>query len=82
MDVYTSKARADKAISSLKGILLGIYLDDEVNEKEINELKQCVVAQNVLNIQNPYFAMCGFICLGMKKISKIQGFPLVLNNFN
>ena len=38
LKVYTAKAQADKAISSLKGILLGINLDSNVNEKEINEL--------------------------------------------
>jgi len=54
MDVYTSKARADKAISSLKGVLLGINLDNEVNEKEINELKQWVVAHNDLIERNPF----------------------------
>lgn len=54
MDVYTSKARADKAISSLKGILLGINLDNEVNEKEINELQQWVVAHNDLIERNPF----------------------------
>ena len=35
--IKTARAQADKAINSLKGILLGINLDGEVNEKEINE---------------------------------------------
>jgi len=39
LEIITSKARADKAINSLKGILLGISLDKQVNEHEINELK-------------------------------------------
>ncbi|MGN7988618.1 BRCT domain-containing protein [Pedobacter sp. 22226] len=33
LDMYTSKAQADKAISSLKGILLGINLDGDINEQ-------------------------------------------------
>ena len=40
LEIITSKARADKAINSLKGILLGISLDKQVNEHEINELKK------------------------------------------
>lgn len=54
LKIYTSKSQADKAISSLKGILLGINLDNEVNEKEINELKQWVEAHNDLIERNPF----------------------------
>ncbi|MDR6458024.1 hypothetical protein J2786_001117 [Chryseobacterium vietnamense] len=36
--VLTSKARADKAINSLKGLLLGILSDDIIDIKEMNEL--------------------------------------------
>ena len=38
LDILTSKSKADKAINSLKGILLGINLDRKVNEKEVDEL--------------------------------------------
>ena len=34
LKIYTAKAQADKAINSLKGILLGIGLDKVINEKE------------------------------------------------
>ena len=36
LEIVTSRARADKAISSLKGILLGINSDNEVNKEEMN----------------------------------------------
>ena len=54
LKIYTSKAQADKAINSLKGILLGINLDNEVNEKEIIELKKWVIAHNDLIDRNPF----------------------------
>ncbi|MCL9806933.1 BRCT domain-containing protein [Flavobacterium amniphilum] len=54
LKIYTSKSQADKAISSLKGVLLGINLDNEVNEREINELKQWVVAHKDLIKRNPF----------------------------
>ncbi|WP_426328615.1 BRCT domain-containing protein [Pedobacter sp. R-06] len=54
LDVYTSKAQADKAISSLKGILLGINLDGEVNEKEISELQKWANAHDALIGRNPF----------------------------
>lgn len=54
MEVLTSKARADKAINSLKGILLGINSDEKVNEKEISELMQWAKNhQNLIN-RNPF----------------------------
>ena len=40
MDVFTSKSRADKAINSLKGILLGIISNETVNKTELEELKK------------------------------------------
>ena len=52
--IYTAKAQSDKAISSLKGILLGINLDETVNEKEINELKKWVFSHNELINRNPF----------------------------
>jgi len=54
LKIYTAKAQADKAISSLKGILLGINLDETVNDKEINELKKWVVSHNELINRNPF----------------------------
>lgn len=54
LKIYTAKAQADKAISSLKGILMGINLDGKVNEKEINELKKWVVSHNELIHRNPF----------------------------
>lgn len=54
LKIYTAKAQADKAISSLKGILLGINLDGNVNEKEINELKKWVISHNELITRNPF----------------------------
>lgn len=54
LDIYTSRAQADKAISSLKGILLGINLDGEVNEREINELQKWATAHDTLIGRNPF----------------------------
>src|SRR5690606_19953853 len=54
LEVFTSKARADKAINSLKGILLGINLDEQVNEKEINELKKWSENHRSLINRNPF----------------------------
>lgn len=54
LKIYTAKAQADKAISSLKGILLGINLDNNVNEKEINELKKWVSSHKELITRNPF----------------------------
>lgn len=52
--IVTSKARADKAISSLKGILLGINSDQEVNQREINELKKWSENHKNLINRNPF----------------------------
>ncbi|WP_417200550.1 BRCT domain-containing protein [Bizionia sp.] len=54
LEVFTSKARADKAINSLKGILLGINLDEQVNDKEINELKKWTENHRSLISRNPF----------------------------
>lgn len=54
LKIFTAKAQVDKAISSLKGILLGINLDSEVNEKEINELKKWSATHNHLINRNPF----------------------------
>ena len=54
LEVFTSKARADKAINSLKGILLGINLDQEVNKKEVNELHEWAENHRALINRNPF----------------------------
>ncbi|PKQ43683.1 BRCT domain-containing protein [Confluentibacter flavum] len=54
LEVVTSRARADKAINSLKGILLGINLDEQVNQKEINELKKWAENHRSLINRNPF----------------------------
>lgn len=54
LKVYTAKSQADKAISSLKGFLLGIKLDDEINENEIRELKNWVTTHKELINRNPF----------------------------
>lgn len=54
LEIFTSKARADKAISSLRGILLGINLDEEINNKEISELKQWSENHRNLINRNPF----------------------------
>lgn len=54
LKIYTSKSQADKAISSLKRLLLGIKSDDEVNEKEINELRKWVNTHKELISRNPF----------------------------
>ncbi|MPT36042.1 MAG: BRCT domain-containing protein, partial [Flavobacterium sp.] len=52
--IFTSKSRADKAISSLKGLLFGINFDDEVNKAEINELKLWAKKHKELINRNPF----------------------------
>jgi len=54
LEIVTVKARADKAINSLKGILLGINLDQKVNEKEIAELKKWAETHHELINKNPF----------------------------
>jgi|SRR5690554_691958 len=54
LQVITSKSQADKAINSLKGILLGINLDKVVNSNEINELKNWVKKHHELVLRNPF----------------------------
>lgn len=52
--IYTTKSEADKAINSLKGILYGINIDNEVNESEINELKLWAKNHHSLINRNPF----------------------------
>lgn len=52
--VFTTKSRADKALNTLKGILLGINLDDIVTPEEINELHKWVETFRDLINRNPF----------------------------
>lgn len=54
LQIITSKSQADKAINSLKGILLGINLDKVVNTDEIQELKNWVKKHHELVLRNPF----------------------------
>ena len=54
LDIVTSRARADKAISSLKGILIGINSDNEVSDQEISELKKWASNHKSLINRNPF----------------------------
>lgn len=54
LKIYAVKSLADKALNSLKGILVGINLDGEINEKEINELQKWVSDHNELIVRNPF----------------------------
>ena len=54
MDVFTSKSRADKAINSLKGILLGIISNETVNKTELEELKKWAENHHDLINRNPF----------------------------
>ena len=54
LKIVTSRARADKAISSLKGILLGINSDNEVNKEEINELHRWAINHRSLINKNHF----------------------------
>ena len=54
LQIITSKSQADKAINSLKGILLGINLDKVVNNDEIQELKNWVKKHHELVLRNPF----------------------------
>ncbi|MFT3793303.1 hypothetical protein [Flavobacterium sp.] len=52
--IYTTKSENDKAINSLKGLLSGINLDGEVNDREILELNQWVEKHETLVSKNPF----------------------------
>lgn len=54
LNIYTAKAQNDKAISTLKGILLGFNLDNVVHEKEIKELKKWISSHKELIKRNPF----------------------------
>ncbi len=50
---YTGKARMNKAIHTLQGILLGIKYDEIIDEQEINELRKWAAAHKDLIHKNP-----------------------------
>lgn len=51
---FTSKSEADKAINSLRGILLGINFDHEINDLELKELDNwCTQHQEIIR-RNPF----------------------------
>ena len=51
---FTTRSQADKAINSLKGLLLGIKLDSEVNVSEIKELESWCSKHKELINRNPF----------------------------
>jgi hypothetical protein len=51
---YTTISEMDKAINSLKGILLGISLDNEVNDSELSELLSWCDTHEGLIERNPF----------------------------
>lgn len=51
---FTSRSEADKAINSLKGILLGISMDGEVNIAELTELNRWCIRHAELIDRNPF----------------------------
>lgn len=51
--IYTAKSETDKALNTLKGILAGIMIDQEVNEKEIISLYEWTKQHSEILIKNP-----------------------------
>ncbi|WP_326983567.1 tellurite resistance TerB C-terminal domain-containing protein [Chryseobacterium sp. MYb264] len=54
LQIVTTKARADKAINSLKGLLLGIISDDIIDAKEMRELRLWAQEHYDLVNRNPF----------------------------
>lgn len=54
LQIVTVKARADKAINSLKGILLGILSDDKIDSYEMKELQLWAKENHELINRNPF----------------------------
>lgn len=59
LQLLTSKVRADKAINSPKGLLLGIISDDIIDAKEMDELRLCAKENHNL-INNPHGILADF----------------------
>jgi hypothetical protein len=54
LNIVTARSQADKAINSLKGILLGINMDGIVDSNEIKELKEWAKKNQDLIKRNPF----------------------------
>lgn len=54
LQIVTTKARADKAINSLKGLLLGIISDDIIDAREMEELRLWAQEHYDLVNRNPF----------------------------
>jgi hypothetical protein len=54
LQTFTTKARADKAINSLKGLLLGIISDEIIDAKEMEELRLWAKEHYDLVNRNPF----------------------------
>ena len=48
--LLTSRARTDKAMSTLKGIILGVIADGKITQEEIDELKSWVELLSLIHI--------------------------------
>ena len=70
--IFTTRSEADKAINSLKGILEGINLDNEVNEFEIQELYKWTLKHKGLIKRNPFQEFMNIIadCMTENSASK------------
>lgn len=51
---YTCKAEFDKALFTLKGLLEGIMIDEEINQDEINELLNWLTVNEALEKYKPF----------------------------
>jgi hypothetical protein len=51
---FTTKSEADKALNSLRGILIGINLDGKVNDAELSELRDWCSKHHELINRNPF----------------------------
>lgn len=54
IEIFTTRSRADKAINSLKGILLGVIANDVISQIEIEELKKWADNHYDLINRNPF----------------------------
>lgn len=54
LNIVTARSQADKAINSLKGILLGINMDGIVDDKEMEELRAWSKKHDDLINRNPF----------------------------
>ena len=52
--IITSKARTDKAMNTLKGIILGILADNQITQEEIDELELWVSLHKMEFLRHPF----------------------------